>query len=355
MTSNIFRKHSIVIRCRSLWELADLAGQVLRDQWRPICFYFFLLAFLATILNIAVFWSSFGLDAMLPTADDSPDTLPIPAGRNLWFYLFICVASFVELRFVGTLLVAWLGIWVFHPDQKVPVRDVFSVWFNALPQLLFYLVLFYPFYLMYPFVSQIVLLERTRFFRHGSLLATSRRAAYFHRGLGGDVRQLRANVRVVVLFFLLVGGSFFFSWGEAIFFSSPLWPVIFRCFVFPLYVWSLLLTVCVLSFFQYLNIRIMLEGWDLDVAFKSEMIRLQDRFPQETITPVSFDLNESFGLDEGGQAFESKQSSKPSAASVFVISTEDDLTGVIPVAEAGTAAGAGVTPIPDSENAGGAS
>ncbi|MDO5567322.1 MAG: hypothetical protein Q4G59_11745 [Planctomycetia bacterium] len=346
MTSNIFHKHSIVIRYRSTWELTDLAGRVLRDQWRPICFYFFILALLATVLNIAVFWSCFGFGPIMPSAEDSSDALL--EGRSLWFYSFICLASFVELRFVGTLLVTWLGIWVFHPDKQVPVREVFAVWFNALPQLLFYLVLFYPFYLFYPFVSQIILLERTRFFRHGTLLTTSRRAAYFHRGLGGDVRQLRANAEILVVFFLLVGSAFFFSWGETIFFSSPLWPIIFRCVVFPIYVWSLMLAVCVLSFFQYLNIRIMREGWDLDIAFKAEMIRLQDRFPQETITPVSFDLNESFGCDDYASQIEMESAApKPDAASAFVISTGDDLTDVAQMAD-----GERVT---RSENAGGVS
>lgn len=315
MTSNIFREHSIVIRCRTFWELTDLTGYVFREQWRAICFYFFVLALGAHVLNLTVFWSCFGLDSLVPSSGDA-SLQPLS-----FYYLLFCFVTLVELRFVETLLIAWLGIWFFHPGRKITFREVFSIWFNAMPQLLYYLVLFYPFYLSYSFIPQIILLERTPFFRRGTLLTTSRRAAYFHRAPGAEARQLGLCVMILFPFFLLVGYLFFFFWGRMIVFSSPLWPFIFHCVLFPLYLWGLLLIVCLFSFFLYLNIRIMREGWDLDIAFKAEMLRHQDRFPQEAIVPVSFDLRESFDPDDSEPV-------RPSAVSSFTISPGDDMNEI---------------------------
>ncbi|MDO4586679.1 MAG: hypothetical protein Q4C95_05195 [Planctomycetia bacterium] len=261
--------YSIVIRKRNGFEIADLSLRILRDQWKPILFFYLPLMIPFNILNFIFSWPLLNYQTSLFESFFKWNI------ENMFFLLLMLFLVFiVEFHFVGSLLITYLGHWFFE-GKTFSYRNIYLEWFRAIPQLSFYTLLFSIFYYRYEYLTEIILLEKTKFFRNSNNnLTTSKRAKYFHKGLSSDIFQqnLFGGISLVPTFFISL--LFCYYWGMSIFANADLWKTIYIFVVLPLHCWGYTLFLTINNFLNYINLRITQEGWDLDILFKNECFRL---------------------------------------------------------------------------------
>jgi hypothetical protein len=160
------------------------------------------------------------------------------------------------------------------------VRD----FLRSLPQLFFcqvvlraiFLILFVtaiiPF-VVWPYLNEIILLERNRLFRRkASGTSTFRRSSYLHSNSTGDLfgRWLTA---------LLIG----IPLVAAVFISMVLIrsilvgdysPELMLLIDFPVAAWMVISFFTVVRFLSYLDLRIRNEGWEVELIMRAEAARL---------------------------------------------------------------------------------
>lgn len=285
MDSDKFSQHAFTIRERVPREISDLAFIILRHKWRSLIFYFMILAVPCFLLNLLVFYPFF-LSVY--------DPIHFYPGSIGFFLVTIGVMS-LESDFVGSLLTLWLGEWFFRPHEKIPVRFIFQTWFSLLPQIFYYLVFFRIFYIFFPFVNNILLLEKPPFFKMKGKITTSQRISQFRKGGGQEIASGMISLFSRFLVLYLLGGIIIFFWGKGFIGANEIWYPLFFLIVFPIYFWIFILYDVVYTFLAYLNVRIIREGWAVDIAFKAEFLHHSET---EELIPFSQpDLDFNSGKD----------------------------------------------------------
>ncbi|MEO1617099.1 MAG: hypothetical protein AAFV88_14705 [Planctomycetota bacterium] len=297
----------VAVRVRTLTELGDLALVVLNRYPLPILITFALGALPWLICN-AVLLSWIPIEEARFGLDDS---------EAVWQLLrYVCAMSllvFLQAPAAGVITTIFLGQAVFEetPNWRsacTVAREQFGRWFYCLairrlvlPTMILYGVRWFqpynnflditlPLLIMLlamviranrPFLPEMILLERCPMrSKNENEITLARRSRALHRVAGGDIngRWLGVALILVVLF-----GGFFYSliWLTGI--TTGYWyPGLLAFLVwFPLALWMVAGLSVVVRMVSYLDARIRMEGWDVELAVRAEVIR---QFGDETLS-----------------------------------------------------------------------
>jgi hypothetical protein len=208
---------------------------------------------------------------------------------NFWLLADYREADFelgwpARYMFLTLLLVAWevplatapatlyLGQVLF--DERPRAKTIAGYFLRSLPQLLLYQGLLRILFVFWPYLSEVILLERNPMRRRPGGRSTLSRSRTLHRGEGSDVvaRWLGA---------LAVGGLLLASvWGSMfivrMFLVARLgWDDVLGTFYFPLALWIVVSFFGVVRFLAYLDLRIRREGWEVELLMRAERVRLE--------------------------------------------------------------------------------
>lgn len=284
-------RHAIVIRKRSQYEVIDLAVKLARQELFVLAGLFLPLALFFGLLNRLLLGNPTGWMSM----DEFEEY------RGLFFYTCALFGlMFLEIPFASSLMRTWLGLRTFSRDRRPTVSEALLVWFAALPQLIFFHILFAPFFIFHLFLPEVILLEKTPFrktkMRPSSTILRTRQ---LHKGQGGETFGfflavlfgiVWATIAVSGIVVMLVETTFGpvaeeLSPGVA---ELPGRIAFYLQNILPPYLWFLFWFVAILQFLRYIDLRIEKEGWDVDLAFRIERSRM---------TPgVSFSLGLFLGI-----------------------------------------------------------
>lgn len=288
--SNLFNKHGFLIRRRSVREIFDLACLLLRVVGLRGIGYSLVLGFPVFLINFLILPH----EIMYSPLSDS--------GLNTGYLMFFTIVTLLEGDFVFSPMILFLGEWFFHPDEKISPKKIFRQWRRLLPQILFYLVFFrFPFVFNRQIVN-ILLLEKTPFRKNKWQISTGQRANYFRkassRSTGDNLAPSAVWAEFFFIIFMVLTGFFLLNfWGHLFFGDATLISVLSLLILFPLYCWSIAFFISIYKFLTYLHLRIAQEGWDLEIAFKAELLRHQEKIGE--LAPISQkDLYESFSSSQ---------------------------------------------------------
>lgn len=262
----------IAIRERSLLNLYDMALRVVATHGGA------LLAAWACGVLPALLLNRWLLGAALEEvvlSDEADATFSYVIGL---LYLVIW-----ELPLATAPITLYLGQAMF--DQRPRPRVLLGQFLRAVPQLVWYQVLWrplwflLPFGFLYPFVAraylnEVILLERNPLWsRGGKTMTTRARAAGLHAFMWGELFLQWVMVLILgsLLFFSVLGSAYLLrgellgEWG----FDRTLLEILL-----PVSLWLVIGYFCVVRFLAYLDLRIRREGWELELLVRAEADRL---------------------------------------------------------------------------------
>jgi hypothetical protein len=185
--------------------------------------------------------------------------------------------TLIEIPLATAPITLFLGHSLFM--ERPQARHLVKEFFQSLPQmLLFQVVLRIPLLFLYitawPYMSEVILLERNPLFRRRpGQMTTFRRIRALHGGVMGDLfpRWLAAFSFGAVLFAslwlscLTICGLLFNEWE---------WEGPTFTFFFPLCLWIVIGFFAVVRYLGYLDLRIRREGWEVELLMRAEGARL---------------------------------------------------------------------------------
>jgi hypothetical protein len=261
-------KTRIAIRPRSWTENLDLALRVIRTYTGPL-----LVAAVVGVLPM-VLLNNYLLEGILNGRE--PDDAP---RQFLWW---ICLLTLMEIPLATAPITLYLGYALFetHPQPRRIARDFAS----CLPQLVLLQVmlrffLIFPVitwilpYAIWPYLSEVILLERNPLRGRGGDLSTMRRSSVLHAASSGELfgRALGslclalALVTVLWLSAWYLHGVFTGYWE----FSPIMYTVLL-----PIAIWSVAGYFAVVRFLGYLDQRIRREGWEIELVLRAQRARM---------------------------------------------------------------------------------
>ncbi len=259
----------IAIRERSFSEILDLALRVGVRHVGPL-----LLLWAVGVLPFAVFNFALLYDSLSARSFDSE-----PEGYVL-VYLMLMV---IEAPFATALMTLYLGQATFA--QRISRRRLAADFFRSLPQLLLLqgllrglltpmvVTLLGP-YVAWPYLSELILLERNPLFAgKGGRISTMRRSRNLHRGAGGELfaRWLTAStVGLLMTVSLATGAAVLISQLTGVTLSGRMSML----YLWPAAVWAVVGYLAVVRFLAYLDLRIRREGWEVELAMRAESAKL---------------------------------------------------------------------------------
>ena len=257
-------KTRIAVREREYIDILDLALRVIRAYAWPL-----LLAFAVGIVPMMVLngW----LLADLAERD-------FEVGFPAWYMFYMLLLILVEAPLATAPATAYLGKAVFteRPERGELVRELRQ----SLPQLLLYQVLLRLWYIRWPYLNEVILLERNPMGgKQAGGESTLDRSRVLHRGQADDLVARAFAVAVVGgLLFASIWLSMFFvrvilvsRWELA--FDRPMYTL-----YYPLALWIVVGYFTVVRFLSYLDLRIRREGWEVELWMRAERGRLARRW-----------------------------------------------------------------------------
>ncbi len=261
--ANQFSEHGFLIRQRSAAEIFDLACALLKTVGLRGLSYACLLWLPVFLLDLFLALELFGTLSAFPLSEP----------KGLLYLLGGLLLIFLQADFVFSPMVLFLGEWFFHPTEKISFGKIWHTWFSLLPQILFYLVLCRIVTVFNRQISNILLLEKTPFIKRNKKLSTSQRADLFFRSGGFLAFDALIQELIFIGVIITVGYSVMFFWTQLFFNGASAASAIFNLIVFPIYCWFVVFFLCLYKFLTYLHLRIVQEGWDLELVFKAEYLR----------------------------------------------------------------------------------
>ncbi len=266
-----FEKPLIAIRERSSLEILDLTMQVIRTEWKPLSIAWLVGTLPFCLLNWLFTWD-------LLTRNDIFDQ------RTMYVFVWLLLL-FIEIPLATAPITLYLGQRTFKNEIHVKqlVRDYFSsLWqmfilqgiLRASTILLIYIGMILP-YVSWPYLSEIVLLERNRMFvRKGAGISTRRRSKNLHTKHGSDFfgRMMLSFTLASMMTGCLILAIYLMVQFLAGYSMTPL--EVLR-YVFPLSCWLVVGYFAVTRFLSYLDFRIVREGWEVELVIRSEAERLR--------------------------------------------------------------------------------
>jgi hypothetical protein len=262
-------RHRIVIRERSFVDVLDLAVKVFRAHAVPLTGAFLLGAVPLALLN-----------AYLLPHDLEPATeLEVPVGY-LWMMLVLVL---IEAPLATAAMTLYLGEALF--DKTPSPRKIAADLLRALPQMIFLQVLVRAVFVYtvipwlflfgtWPFVSEVILLERNPFLRRrGGAMTTLRRLRTLHRGISGDLLNHWLGSLALGVLLCASLGLTFWTLGIVLFneweWEGPVYTVFY-----PSALWLTIGFFTVTRYLSYLDLRIRREGWEVELLMRAESVRL---------------------------------------------------------------------------------
>jgi hypothetical protein len=154
--------------------------------------------------------------------------------------------------------------------RSLPQLLLCQVFLRALFLLLFVTAVI-PF-VVWPYLNEIILLERNWLFRRTSGTTTFRRSSYLHSNSTGD---LFGRWLTSLLIGLPLAGAMFASVATLRAILIGAWhPELILMIDFPLGAWIVVSFFTVVRFLSYLDLRIRNEGWEVELIMRAEAARL---------------------------------------------------------------------------------
>lgn len=268
-------KTRIAIRERSFLDILDLALRVIWGYWGPLA-----------IVSAAGAAPMIVLNHWL-LADTLQWNVEYGYDPDFWssvvvYLLLQAVLIYLEMPLATAPTTLYLGQAMFleNPSGWQITRDLF----RSLPQLLLCQVLLRAMFLLlfittiipfvvWPYLNEIILLERNRLFRRTPAGTTTfRRSSYLHSNSTGDLfgRWLTSLMIGVPL-----AGALFASVAviRAVLIGD--WRPDFILLIdFPVAAWTVVSFFTVVRFLSYLDMRIRNEGWEVELTMRAEAARL---------------------------------------------------------------------------------
>ncbi len=257
----------ISIRERSWADNLDLALQIIRANAGGV----FRAALMGILPMLLINW------ALLESR--MAGSLSDPADTDVMVFSTLLVM--LEAPVATAMLTLYLGQTVFleRPDWRQIVRDFLS----CLPQLILFqgflrLILFLPgitcfiFYGVYPFLNEVILLERNPLIARNGQISTLKRNKLLHRGSQPELfsRAIGTGILALLLITALWASH---SWilenvlGMQAGHTAQM--LAFQCIL-----WFVACYFTVARFLCYLDLRIRGEGWEVELILRAERERL---------------------------------------------------------------------------------
>ncbi len=279
----------IAIRERDMLDICDLALHVIRTFARPL-----MLALAVGIVPLAVLdvWLLRNLSVL-----DEPNQTP---PEFLWVYL---VLTLWQAPFACSLATLFLGNVMFAP--LADTGQIRREFLRALGQMLFYevfvrgllmlpaamcglpsfnpglkflgglsLVMWFAPYISWPFLNEVILLERNPFrATRQQAMSSWKRSSALHGGSFGDL--LARWMAAVIFGCVIIGMLWGFAWIALAFVTRMHdFARVALVVLFPLALWLTVAYFAVVRFLCYLDQRIRREGWELELQMRAEGDRL---------------------------------------------------------------------------------
>lgn len=271
-----WKRPKIVVRKRTLNEIRDLAIRIVCSEYKPIAFYYVVLAVPVLALDYLL-WLFLGWD-WFRGSGGSNDIFSlidsITSCSLLAFFIWLVIT--LESEFVGSLVTEYLGLWLFVGDSEVRSKSVFKSWWECKFQLFYFLILtrvfrsgsFYP---------ETILLERHPFLGKAGRISTRRRVKNIKSGgVGAETFFAFWGAEFYISSGVLIGWLLLFYFTSSIIDDSFLAFFLSATFFFPPFLMACRLFNVVYNFCYYVNYRISCEGWDVDLTFKTELAKYRD-------------------------------------------------------------------------------
>lgn len=266
-------KTRISIRERSLLELLDLALRILREHAGPLT-----MAFLAGVLPIALV-NHWLLTAGLPTdsidADDVVGYVMVSAWLICWeaplatapLTLYLGQALFVEKPTAGGVAADFAAVARQFLWFQVVIRAPLVLCVVTIPVL----------YLGWPYLSEIILLERNPWRKRGPRgTSTASRAADLHSRQRGELFGRWMGSAAAGLLLMFIVWRSLWSLAQLIIdepeTSATQWTI-----WLPVAIWLTVGYFTIVRFLSYLDLRIRTEGWEVELLLRAEAARLARR------------------------------------------------------------------------------
>ncbi|MEN1678091.1 MAG: hypothetical protein AAGJ46_00750 [Planctomycetota bacterium] len=262
----------IAIRERSFGEIMDLALVVIRQRFGPL------------LVLLAVGAAPWALLNHFLTSRLILDSI----GDEEAVYVFWRVLLVVlETPLATAPITLYLGQVTF--GGRGDARKIAGDFFRSLPQMIMlqglarvltaipFVTLFMP-YVMWPYLSELILLERNPMFGGKTKdgrprLNTRRRSKNLHRNSGGDLFSrwlLSAAAGVMLIVIGIVGVQ---ALARTLF-AVDISIIQTLLYVFPAITWVVVGYFTVVRFLAYLDLRIRREGWEVELALRAQAARL---------------------------------------------------------------------------------
>jgi len=255
----------IVIRERTWSENLDLALQVIRTHFAPLVLAGAVMIVPLVILNTLIVFALF--DVYLDLDFDA--------------YALQTLLVMIEAPLATAAMTLYLGqaMFTLRPDVKRIRRELTA----SLPQLLvlqgivrFFLIVpvltwIVP-YAIYPYLNEIILLERYPLFAPAGQLSTLRRASVLNRGGSSDYIAQAMGAGVLSLGLVLALWSsqrIVLEWLLGVS-PKPLTYIL----TYQAALWTVAMYFTVARFLVYLDQRIRYEGWEMELALRAQRDRL---------------------------------------------------------------------------------
>jgi hypothetical protein len=262
-------QHRIIIRERSYVDLLDLALRVLRAYAAPLTGLFLCGIIPAMILNAYLLD---GKDIQLHESYLPTD-----------YIYYLVMLTLIEVPLATSPITLFLGHSLFM--ERPPARQIVKEFFQSLPQmLLFQVILRIPLLFLFitwiflfgawPYMNEVILLERNPLFRRQpGQMTTHRRLSALHSGMAGVLfpRWLASMIFGTALLFsiwftcLSLCGMLFNEWA---------WEGPTFTFFLPLSLWIVMGFFAIVRYLGYLDLRIRREGWEVELLMRAEGARL---------------------------------------------------------------------------------
>ena len=307
-----FDRQRIVIRKRSILEVADLALGVVRREGLRIIPLALMLIVPFFLINFFLLRSLLSSESLVHPETWFSEDFGTAFFNNGDYFFRLWLLMILEADFVFAPVTAYLGDWFFRPPGELTVRGSLRRWRSSLGQLLWSLLLWRPFTFFRKYLPQIILLEKTPFWGGKNRpIPTRKRSSNFHRGLFGEGLPVLLLEAIIFL-----PGVYLLEQALGLFVSESAFRFHLYIYVLlPMYGWSILLFNAVFRFCAYLNHRIIREGWDVELAAKEllselggeEAVREQERFLSGTADAWAPDTGDGeippLTLGEGSELF----------------------------------------------------
>jgi hypothetical protein len=259
----------IAIRERGFPEILDLSLRVIRVHGLPLLASLAVGAIPTALLN---YWLLSGLLASADLAVEPPG----------WYLFWFAVLVVWEMPLATAPMTLYLGeaLFVEKPSAAAIARKLRA----SLPQLIVYqiflrgllsviIVTWFVIFALWPYLNEVILLERNPWRRMQSGASSFSRAGVIHALHLPELigRWLAATVLGAILL-----ASIWFSirfLREILFYRGGFDAMMYSIYL-PLATWLVLGYLAVVRFLSYLDLRIRGEGWEVELQMRAEASRL---------------------------------------------------------------------------------